>query len=76
LLTFGGALSFLIAKPAPTALLFIDDLNIVFIAVNTSSVYDERLQRDVYRARNRHRPLDIHTHPFLPRDVPDHDVSA
>ena len=35
LLTFGGALSFLIAKPAPGTLLFIDDLNIVFIAVNT-----------------------------------------
>ena len=35
LLTFGGALSFLIAKPAPGTLVFIDDLNIVFIAVNT-----------------------------------------
>jgi hydrogenase-4 component F len=35
LLTFGGALSFLVAKPAPDTLLFIDDLNIVFIAVNT-----------------------------------------
>jgi len=35
LLTLGGALSFLISKPVPGALLFIDDLNIVFIAVNT-----------------------------------------
>jgi hydrogenase-4 component F len=44
LMTLLGAASFLIAKPAPSTLLFIDDLNIVFIVVNafvgfTTSVF-------------------------------------
>jgi hydrogenase-4 component F len=44
LLTLLGALSFLFGKPAPGSLVFIDDLNIVFIVVNafvgfTTSVF-------------------------------------
>ncbi len=36
--------------------------------------HDERLQRDLHRSRNRDRPADVDAHPFLPRDVPGHDV--
>jgi hydrogenase-4 component F len=35
LLTFAAALSLLVARPAPTGYLFVDDLNIVFVVLST-----------------------------------------
>ena len=76
LATFLSALSlFVIDRPQPGPYVLIDDLNIVFIVLNTFVGFTTSIfQRELHRARAGDRPVDAGLPAFLPRHVPDDDV--
>ena len=76
LATFLSALSlFVVERPHPGPYVLVDDLNIVFIVLNTFVGFTTSdLQRQLHRPRTRDRPVDADISAFLPRHVPDHDV--
>jgi len=76
LATFLSALSlFVIDRPQPGPYVLIDDLNIVFIVLNTFVGFTTSIFSASYIcARTQDRPADPGVSAFLPRDVSDHDV--
>ncbi len=75
-LTLLASLSLLLGdRPAPGRYLLVDDLNIVFIVLNyLRRIHHQRLQRQLYRPRDRDRPADAGLSALLSRHVSGPDV--
>src|ERR1700688_1025085 len=76
LATFLSALSlFVIERPPPAPYVLVDDLNIVFIVLNSFVGFTTSIFSASYIAHELETvPLDAGLPAFLPRDVSNHDV--
>ena len=73
--TFVASVSFLFFKPAIGDYFLVDDLNIVFIVLNTFVAFTSSVfSRELHRPRAGDRPADAGPSAFLSRDVSDADV--
>ena len=68
--TFLASVSLLAVPPPPGAYILVDELNVVFIVLNTFVGFTaSKFSGDLYRARDRDRTADADASAFLPRDV-------